>query len=265
MSRTEAQQQGQRRIFDAHYAAYSGYRLENWRQAFIQRIFPELGLEGRRAKGFRFLDVGIGGSGYTVVEAARLGARAWGVDLSEVGVRAAARAAAETLPPSALKRCRFEACPAEALPFKSGSFDGVASIAVLEHVAEHERAMAEIARVLKPGGRAYVAVPHAYEKTPLLLGLLNRVNDRLVGHLRHYSRAELLAPFAAAGLRERKTIYHAHNVKLRQFLLERLLPSMREPGDPRWWRMEREDQALWQDERASMISMVLEKPARRGR
>lgn len=264
MSGTQAQQAGQRRIFDAQYASYQGYHLENWRLAFIRRIFPELGLDARRALGFRFLDVGIGGSGYTVIEAARLGATAWGVDLSEVGVAAAARAAAQTLSPAALRRCRFRACPAERLPFAAASFDGVASIAVLEHVAEDRRAMAEIARVLKPGGRAYVAVPHTYAKTPLLLGLLNRINDRLVGHLRHYSRQDLLDGFGSTGLRERKTIYHAHSVKLWQFLQERLRPSLRLPGSPVWWRLEQRDWDLWRDDRSSMISMVLEKPHRRG-
>jgi SAM-dependent methyltransferase len=180
-------------------------------------------------------------------------------------VEAAGRAADEALPKAARRRCHFAVCPAEALPFKAASFDAVSSIAVLEHVVEHERAMAEIARVLKPGGRAYVAVPHSYAKTPFLLGLLNRINDRRVGHLRHYSREDLLRVLEGAGLRERKTIYHAHTVKLWQFVLEKFRPSMRQSGDAGWWKLEHRDWELWQDDRASMITVVLEKPARRPR
>jgi ubiquinone/menaquinone biosynthesis C-methylase UbiE len=263
LSRTRQQQQGQRRIFDAAYAGMDRYDLENWRVAYIQRIFPALGLRGRRAKGYRFLDVGIGGLGYTVVEAARLGADAWGVDLSPVGIRQAAASAAQTLTPAQLKRCRFRVSPAEELPFAAASFDGVASIAVLEHVAEHQRALAEIARVLKPGGRAYVAVPHCYAKTPWLLGLLNRINDRLVGHLRHYSRQDLADLAQACGLQVERVIYHGHSVKLLQFALERLLPSMRRPKDARWWRLEQRDRDQEHDDRASMISVVLHKAAAR--
>lgn len=47
----------------------------------------------------------------------------------------------------------------ENLPFTDGSFDGVISVAVLEHVRDPFRCANEIARVLKPGGRLYCCVP----------------------------------------------------------------------------------------------------------
>jgi O-antigen/teichoic acid export membrane protein len=55
---TEAQQAGQKAHFDAEYSGYRGYRLENWRLAYIRRIFPELGLKKGVRPAFRFLDVG---------------------------------------------------------------------------------------------------------------------------------------------------------------------------------------------------------------
>ncbi len=48
---------------------------------------------------------------------------------------------------------------AHRLPFKEGAFDGVISIAVLEHVKDPFRCAAEIARVLKPGGWLKCCVP----------------------------------------------------------------------------------------------------------
>jgi SAM-dependent methyltransferase len=47
----------------------------------------------------------------------------------------------------------------EHLPFASESLDAVLSLAVLEHVRDPFRCAAEIARVVRPGGRIYVAVP----------------------------------------------------------------------------------------------------------
>ena len=48
---------------------------------------------------------------------------------------------------------RIVAAPAEALPFEDGTFDAVVSTLVLCTVADPERAVAEVRRVLRPGGR----------------------------------------------------------------------------------------------------------------
>lgn len=48
---------------------------------------------------------------------------------------------------------------AEKLPFADGSFDGIISIAVLEHVKDPFLSAAELQRVLAPGGRMFCAVP----------------------------------------------------------------------------------------------------------
>ena len=55
----------------------------------------------------------------------------------------------------------------EVLPFKSGSFDAVFSLNVLEHVRDPFMCAQEICRVLKPGGKLYCVMPflqplHAY-------------------------------------------------------------------------------------------------------
>src|SRR5215207_6780301 len=47
--------------------------------------------------------------------------------------------------------------PAESLPFDDGTFDCVLSTQVLEHVANPTEAVAEIRRMLRPGGVAYVS------------------------------------------------------------------------------------------------------------
>lgn len=51
---------------------------------------------------------------------------------------------------------------ATALPFADGVFDTVLCASVLEHVENVENAVAEVARVLKPGGLFLVSVPFVY-------------------------------------------------------------------------------------------------------
>jgi SAM-dependent methyltransferase len=48
------------------------------------------------------------------------------------------------------------------LPFRAGAFDCVLCTEVLEHVPQPEQAIAEIARVLRPGGRAIITTPFMY-------------------------------------------------------------------------------------------------------
>lgn len=51
----------------------------------------------------------------------------------------------------------------EALPFRAASFDSLLCTEVLEHVPDPETVAAELARVLKPGGRALITVPFVGE------------------------------------------------------------------------------------------------------
>lgn len=65
----------------------------------------------------------------------------------------------------------------------SESFDGVVSVEVIEHIPDDEQFVAQIARVLKPGGWAYLTTPNGdYIKKP-------DGGD----HIRHYRREELAA------------------------------------------------------------------------
>jgi uncharacterized protein YbaR (Trm112 family) len=68
----------QRVYFDAEFAGYDDYRVENWRLSYIERIFQATGVLNGQAP---YLDVGVGGSGATVIEAARRGVPAVGCDL----------------------------------------------------------------------------------------------------------------------------------------------------------------------------------------
>lgn len=80
----------------------------------------------------------------------------------------------------------------EALPFPNGSFDVVGAFDVVEHCADEAAALAEITRVLRPGGRLLLSVP-AYEWAW-------SEHDVRAGHHRRYTRSRLLAAVSGAGL-----------------------------------------------------------------
>ncbi|MCP5116769.1 MAG: methyltransferase domain-containing protein [bacterium] len=49
------------------------------------------------------------------------------------------------------------------LPFPDSSFDACLNVVTLEHVAEPAKVLSEISRILAPGGRFLIIVPHAWE------------------------------------------------------------------------------------------------------
>jgi len=94
----------------------------------------------------RVLDVGCGG-GFLAEELARLGCRVVGVDPSSASI-ATARAHAAQMGLA----IDYRVGAGEALPAADASSDVVCCCDVLEHVRDVDRVIAEIARVLRPGG-----------------------------------------------------------------------------------------------------------------
>jgi ubiquinone/menaquinone biosynthesis C-methylase UbiE len=99
------------------------------------------------------LDVGCG-LGFALIEMARRlppGGKAAGVDISQTMIeQARSRASGLGLD------VRFETGDAASLPFEDGSFDACRAERVLLHVPDPHRAIAEMTRVTRPGGRIAV-------------------------------------------------------------------------------------------------------------
>ncbi len=102
------------------------------------------------------LDIGCG-RGELVCEAARRGATAVGIDYAEAAVELSMERRSR-LEDEVRDRTRFLLADAKGLDFDDGSFDVVFLIDVYEHLHpyEIERTLAEVLRVLRPGGRFIV-------------------------------------------------------------------------------------------------------------
>ena len=128
------------------------YRVEPFIHRFAQFT---------RYRGKKVLEVGVG-AGTDHLQFARAGALLSGIDLTEAAVAMVTkRLALEGL--TSDLRC----ADAEHLPFEDGSFDLVYSWGVLHHTPDTEKALAEVHRVCKPGGKVCVMLYHSAS----LLGL----------------------------------------------------------------------------------------------
>jgi SAM-dependent methyltransferase len=87
------------------------------------------------------------------------------------------------------------------LPFADATFDRVIASEVLEHIDDDAAALAELARVLKPGGTMAVTVP-AWLPERVCWALADEYHAPAVpgGHVRIYREAELRAKLGAAGV-----------------------------------------------------------------
>jgi SAM-dependent methyltransferase len=163
----------ERRLFAEHFPALAGLRIlktDLWDEAKNTRI---------------------------LAWASEQGAQAYGIDISEPTLRQAQSAFGAAISP-----LRAAAADVRAIPFADGSFDLVYSMGPIEHFAETEHAVKEIARVLAPGGRAIVGVPNRRDPflRPLMVSAMYALGIYGYGLEKSYSRRSLKAMLERAGL-----------------------------------------------------------------
>ena len=172
--------------------------------------FDRLGV----GRGARVLDMGCGG-GRHAFEAWRRGASVVALDHSEAElkeVRAVLGAMLDAREvPEAEQRVGIGGAvngDALRLPFPDASFDVIIASEVLEHLWDDERAISELVRVLKPGGRMAVTVPTRWPER-VCWALDHHYHDTPGGHVRIYRQHELEEKLESAGCWLRGS-HHAH-------------------------------------------------------
>jgi demethylmenaquinone methyltransferase / 2-methoxy-6-polyprenyl-1,4-benzoquinol methylase len=133
--------QGLPRRYDLLAEALSFGQNRRWRRAMIDPV-----AEGRPAT---VLDVATGTAGVALQLAHRTGAHVTGVDITEAMLR---RGRAAVRANGSDDRITLVAGQAEALPFPDASFDALTFTYLLRYVADPAATVAELARVVRPGG-----------------------------------------------------------------------------------------------------------------
>jgi len=186
-------------------------------------------------RGLRVLDYGCG-SGQLGIYLAMLGATVSGFDLSPRGIEVANWAARKYG-----LDCCFEPMDAERLDYPGESFDLVVGFGVLHHVIKYPESAFQLARVLKPQGRA---VFHETLWDNPLINFVRRwtmpSGDAGDAHLTARSLRQFGLPFARTEIHKRHILY----------MLKRLgrLPArdLSQPLRPRpfWQAVKKADQVL---------------------
>ena len=134
----------------ANYALRSKFRYN--KDAWLLTILDRIAANHRN---ILELGCGQGTDGITLCGLLRSGSHYTGIDISEVSLEHARSAAAErgtALPIVPV----FRVENAERLSFADNTFDCVLSVGALHHSESTERAIAEVKRVLTPGGSAFI-------------------------------------------------------------------------------------------------------------
>ena len=175
--------------------------------------------------GDRLLDVGCG-VGRHVLEMSHLPGQHVGLDWGREDLRRAAywfhlmRSEGK-----ARGWAHFVEGDATRLPFPDEYFDRVICSEVLEHVSDDRLVLAELVRVLRPGGVLAISVPDEYTER-LLWRYAPEYRSAPGGHVRIYQRKEIARLLQASGARP-FAIRFRHSLEAVRWLTEMLVDGQR--------------------------------------
>jgi len=198
--------------YDALAEVLSFGQNRRWRRELVNHLTPH--------HPGTILDVATGTAGVAIALAAATEARITGIDISDAMLE---RGRARVQKANLAGRISLEPARAEELPFASGSFDAVSFTYLLRYVADPAATVAELARVIRPGGRmasldfhvppnmAWLAAWRAYTRLLLpvagwLLGgnawwVVGRfLGPNIEGHYRRWPPERIVDAWKAAGM-----------------------------------------------------------------
>ncbi|MFH1566642.1 MAG: class I SAM-dependent methyltransferase [Gemmatimonadota bacterium] len=185
--------------YQAHYRKDAELIEDPWALPPVRAASEDRRLEAmvrllQLQPGQRLLDMGCG-SGWLAARCRARGAWVVATDIAPRGVAAVRR----RFPPVS----RLVAADVYHMPLRDGQFDAAVLSEVLEHLEAVEAAVAEAARLLRPGGRLLVTVPYRETIVQHLCIHCNRLTPANA-HLHSFDEEALSGLLARCGLRPRQ-------------------------------------------------------------
>jgi SAM-dependent methyltransferase len=206
---------------DTEYATMHGQEMVHWwfrgRRVLLRELVARY-LPARAGSTPRLLDLGCGtgGNSATYTEFGSV----VGVEPDASALHYAQGRLSDGQGGPRLVYCR---ALGTSLPLARESFDAVIASDVLEHIADHRSAVAEVVRVLRPGGVFIFTVPaHPW---------LWSTHDEALWHQRRYRRSELKQLIADGGL-ELRWLSFWNAVLFPAVAMHRMLDRLRRTADP---------------------------------
>lgn len=133
-----------------------------------------------------------------LIWAAQQGAEVYGLDISNYTVESAKK----TFEEYNLKANLIQS-DIRNIKFPSNEFDFVYTMGTIEHIPDYEKALKEIYRVLKPGGKAIIGVPNKWDPflRPVLVWILTLFNKYPYAPEKCFSMRELKKIIEKNGLK----------------------------------------------------------------
>ncbi len=190
----------------AEFEAMAAVEDRHWwfrgKRAIVTELLREAGVHGR------VLDAGCG-TGGNLPALMRFG-EAVGVEKDPVALEFARKKSGGLVVEGEIT----------ALPFWDNEFDGIVTTDVMEHVADDRKALAELYRVLKPGGTLVLTVPaHPFMWTG---------HDVVLGHVRRYTMDSFRELLASAPDLETETVSYMNCAAFVPAALQRWRRARRE-------------------------------------
>ena len=211
------------------------------------------------ADGDLLLDMGCGEGRHALGLTRDLPLRAWALDLDDASLRTAGERYRQSFRPDTAESdpstelCRFARADINHLPFADATFDLVICSEVLEHLVDCTGAIAEAARVTRPGGTFVVSVPRFVPEW-ICWKLSSQYPHQPGGHVRIFTTGELKALVRRAGF-ECYARHWAHGLHSPWWWLQCLLWKNRERSHlVRWYKKFLE----WDLMQAPMLTRTLE-------